>query len=201
MSLELWVDNGWVAPPKTTAVKKKNLATKATEGSQASEGASAQAAAPTKVDPSASKRLLSDDNNKPSMKKACIAECCLRSLHTGHLNVIMHNDMICIMPCTQIPPELALIDCTLEELEADEPDWDMPWHRNNSKISPSPSSSPSISFFSSRTSSPLPSSSAPLSQPSPSSLPVSTWPLGLTVAHMLAAFSCIFDNESSLLSP
>ncbi|KAE9396162.1 hypothetical protein BT96DRAFT_1041194 [Gymnopus androsaceus JB14] len=120
--------------------------------------------------------------------------------HTGHLNVITHNNMIRITPCTQIPLQLALIDCTLEELEADEPDWDMPW-RCNSKISPSPSSSPSIPSFSPRTSSPLPSSSAPSSQPSPSSLPASTWPLGLTVAHISAAFSHIFDNESSLLSP
>ncbi|KAE9410650.1 hypothetical protein BT96DRAFT_983357 [Gymnopus androsaceus JB14] len=71
-----------------------------------------------------------------------------------------------------IPPDLALIDQTLEALEADEPDWDMPWWCNSSPL-------PTVL---------LPTSLAPSSQPSPSSLPVSSWPEGLTVACMLDAY-------------
>lgn len=51
----------------------------------------------------------------------------MRSSRTGHLNVITDEDMICIAPQARIPPELALIDRTLEDLEGDKPDWDIRW--------------------------------------------------------------------------
>ncbi|KAE9385948.1 hypothetical protein BT96DRAFT_1006567 [Gymnopus androsaceus JB14] len=57
-----------------------------------------------------------------------IPECGPHSSCMGRLNVITDEDMVRITPQAQILPELALIDCTLEELEADEPDWDLPWH-------------------------------------------------------------------------
>ncbi|KAE9388204.1 hypothetical protein BT96DRAFT_947790 [Gymnopus androsaceus JB14] len=108
----------------------------------------------------------------------------------------------------QIPPELALIDCTLEELEADEPNWDLPWRRDvtgmpvkkQARVTPSSSqsSSSSTSIFpvspDSRFSSPPSSSSTP-------ALPVLSWPAGLTVAWLSEGFNCIFDDASSSLSP
>ncbi|KAE9393623.1 hypothetical protein BT96DRAFT_999316 [Gymnopus androsaceus JB14] len=125
------------------------------------------------------KRLLNDScSDEPMAKKAR-----RHSSRTGPLNVITEHDMTHITPRPRIPPELALIDWTLEALEADEPDWDMPWRRNDSLPSPS-SSVPSSSLTSS-----TPPSSAPSSQPSPSSFPVFPWPSGVTTMRI--------DNQSS----
>ncbi|KAE9400079.1 hypothetical protein BT96DRAFT_993398 [Gymnopus androsaceus JB14] len=147
-------------------------------------------------------------NHEPSVSST-LFKCHSRSSCTGHLNVITDNDMIRIVPHPRVPPELALIDCTLEELEADEPDWDMPWHRRSpasSSVSPVKKRARATSSSSSRSlpSSPLPSLSGPCSQSSPPPaipFPVLPWPSGLTVADVSDAFHQIFDNESPSLSP
>lgn len=128
-----------------------------------------------------------------------------QSSRTGHLNVITDNDMVPIIPRPRVAPELALIDRTLEELEADEPDWDI-WCHWNGSIAQSSTSQSSISTSASispakkrvRT---MSASSFRSPQPSPQSALTLPWPSGLTVSEVSDAFRRIFDEGSLSLSP
>lgn len=124
-----------------------------------------------------------------------------QSSRTGHLNVITNDDMIQIVPRPRIAPELALIDRTLEELEGDEPDWDIPWHHLNSATQSH--SSVSVSPVKKRARVMTPSSSrSPQSSPrSAMTLPLLRWPSGRTVADVSNAFKQIFEDDGPSLSP
>ncbi|KAE9402267.1 hypothetical protein BT96DRAFT_991250 [Gymnopus androsaceus JB14] len=132
-----------------------------------------------------------------------------RSSRTGRLNVITDEDMVRITPQARIPPELALIDRTLEELEADEPDWDLPWRcdvmgmpaKKRARVTPSSSQSSSSSTSIFPMSPDYRFSSSPPSSSSTPALSVLSWPAGLTVARLSEGFNSIFDDASSLLSP
>lgn len=123
----------------------------------------------------------------------------LPNSRTGHINVITQQDVTRVMPRSRVPTNLALIDMTLEELEADEPEWDLVFGGTTKRRLESPLDSPPAKRK--RPLTPASSPSSPCISSQQSVAHNGDWPSGLTVTQMSAGFTRIFSEDALSLSP